>query len=328
MTEHTSRRDFFKRSLSLTTGAAAVSGSFEEANLMARGVLQDEKIVTSASKLPFEYATIEDLKEQIPAAKIKNMSLSRVFLGGNLMGGWAHARDLLYASKLVQAYHTKSKIWDTLHIAEQCGVNTLLTNPKLCQVINEYWDKGYGKIHFISDCGGGDILTGIKTSIDHGATACYLHGGRSDNLAKKGQWDLMAQALELIKSNGLPAGIGAHSIDTVKGAVAHGLEPDFWMKTLHSHDYWSAQHPRRKNSKWCYDPGETIAYMQDRKEPWIAFKTLAAGALHPKDAFRWCFESGADFLCVGMYDFQLVEDINIACDVLSSEIKRVRPWRA
>ncbi len=55
-----------------------------------------------------------------------------------------------------------------------------------------------------------------------------------------------------------------------------------------------------------------------RKEPWIAFKTMAAGAIHPKDAFRYAWENGADFVCAGMYDFQLVEDVNIALDALGS----------
>ena len=328
MAEKSNRRKFFRQSLTVAAGTA-IAGSFEESTLLAHDARQDEKFDASASKLRIDYATIEDLKEPIPAAKINNMSLSRIILGGNLIGGWAHARDLIYASKLVQAYHTKSKIWETLQIAEQCGVNTLLTSPTLCQIIDEYWDKGYGKIQFISDCGGSsDILTGIKTSIDHGATACYIHGAISDGLARKGNWDMMAKALELIKSNGLPAGIGGHSLDTIKGAVDHGLEPDFWMKTLHSHNYWSSRHPERHKNKWCYDPDETIAFMRQRKEPWIAFKTLAAGALEPKDAFRWCFENGADFLCVGMYDFQLVEDINLACGILKGKMVRTRPWRA
>jgi len=186
MIKKSNRRKFLQQSFSLAAGVA-VAGSFEEAHLLAYSSTQKfEKIVTSASKIPFKYQTIEDLKKKIPTAKIKNMSISRIILGGNMMGGWAHARDLIYASNLVQAYHTRSKIWETLHIAEQCGVNTLLTNPKLCDVINEYWKKGYGKIQFISDCGGSDILTGIKISIDNGATACYIHGGIADGLAEKG----------------------------------------------------------------------------------------------------------------------------------------------
>ena len=41
----------------------------------------------------------------------------------------------------------------------------------------------------------------------------------------------------------------------------------------------------------------------------------------------YAFENGADFICVGMYDFQIVDDVNIALDVLKSDLQRRRPWR-
>jgi hypothetical protein len=69
--------------------------------------------------------------------------------------------------------------------------------------------------------------------------------------------------------------------------------------------------------------------MRDRPEPWIAFKVMAAGAIHPKDAFRYAYESGADFVCAGMYDFQMVEDVNIAVAALGSGLpQRQRQWMA
>jgi hypothetical protein len=324
MSSRHDRRRFLKHSLLASAGAAAVS--FEESNLAAYGADED-KAPVGASKPRIQYATLDDLKGKIPVAKIGNLSLSRLILGGNLIGGWAHARDLVYVSNLVKAYHTEEKIFETLHLAEACGVNTLLTNPVLSDIINKYWNGG-GKIQFVSDCGGGDILTGVKTSIDQGAAACYVHGAIADRLAREGHWDLMAKALELIRSNGVPAGIGGHSLETVSGAVDHGLKPDFWMKTLHRKDYWSFRHPERNGNKYCDDADAVISYMQTLEEPWIAFKTLAAGAIRPKDAFRWCFENGADFICVGMYDFQLVEDVNLAHDILSGDVRRERPWRA
>jgi hypothetical protein len=71
-----------------------------------------------------------------------------------------------------------------------------------------------------------------------------------------------------------------------------------------------------------------MAYMKNLPQPWIAFKVLAAGAIHPEHAFRHAFESGADFVCVGMYDFQIVEDANLALNALHTCGSRQRPWRA
>jgi hypothetical protein len=45
--------------------------------------------------------------------------------GGNLIGGWAHARDLIYASSLFKAYNTEKKVYETLMLAEQAGISTI-----------------------------------------------------------------------------------------------------------------------------------------------------------------------------------------------------------
>ena len=137
MSSRHDRRRFLKHSLLASAGAAAVS--FEESNLAAAYGAHEDESLGGASEPRIEYATLDDLKGKIPVAKIGNMRLSRLILGGNLMGGWAHARDLVYVSDLVKAYHTEKKIFETLHLAEECGVNTLLTNPMLCDIINKYW---------------------------------------------------------------------------------------------------------------------------------------------------------------------------------------------
>lgn len=273
-------------------------------------------------------SSLKDLKGRVPLTKIKNVEISRMILGGNLIGGWAHARDLIYVSTLIKAYHHRQKIFETLRLAEACGINAILTNPMLCGIINDYWRSTGGKIKFISDCGCGWVPDLVKKSIDNGACACYIQGAEADELVEKGQYDVIEESLDLIRKNGLPAGIGAHKLSTVTGCVEKGFEPDFWMKTLHKTDYWSAKPQPECDNIWCTDPEKTVEVMSKLKAPWIGFKTLAAGAYKPEVGFRYAFEQGADFICVGMYDFQIVQDVNILLDVLNSKLERQRPWYA
>jgi hypothetical protein len=107
-------------------------------------------------------------------------------------------RDLIYVSQLVKAYHQKEKIFATLLLAEKCGINTLLTNPILCSLIDEYWKRGIGKIQFISDCAGlnygpkgepspmdfNEYLDKVKRAIEWGR-AC--HQGETGLLYENGQ---------------------------------------------------------------------------------------------------------------------------------------------
>jgi hypothetical protein len=306
--------------------------SLEAEHLLSHMKAKKVDAVSGASAKRVDMAELSELKGPMPRAKIGNLELSRIFLGGNLIGGWAHSRDLMYVSDLVCAYHTDRKVFETFHLAECCGMNTILTNPRLCRVITDYWRKEGGKIQFISDCAKGGIMEGAKISIDAGAHGCYSQGGVTDRLVSEGDFDMIEKFLALVRRNGIPAGIGAHKLETVQGCVDKGFKPDFWVKTLHHTDYWSAKPQPEQDNIWCVNPEETIAYMEKLEQPWIGFKTLAAGAIHPKVGFPYALKNGADFLCVGMYDFQVVKNANLFLDVWDQVQKdpegRKRPWRA
>jgi len=66
--------------------------------------------------------------------------------------------------------------------------------------------------------------------------------------------------------------------------------------------------------------------VQRAKVPVMGFKVLAAGAIQPEDGFEWAFRNGADFICVGMFDFQVVQNANIANKVLDNLQGRTREW--
>jgi len=279
--------------------------------------------------------------------RIGRLKISRLICGGNLVIGSAHDRDLLYVPALMRHYFTDQKIMETWQICEECGINTMIgpvnspyavgADPTI-RVYRRYRNELGGRIQWIAQTyPKTDDLTGsIQTAIDNGAVGAFVHGGIGDYWVKCGRIDLLAKAMEFIRKNGLIAGCACHCLGVPIALEKAGVDVDFYMKTLHSDNYWSATPKDRRpddglpphDNMWCAKPQETIEFMRTVEKPWIAFKVLAAGAIHPRDGFKFAFENGADFANVGMFDFQVREDAIIAGDIIN-QVKgkgRPRPW--
>ena len=60
--------------------------------------------------------------------KMGGQEFSRLMMGGNLIGGWSHSRDLSYVSTLARRYNTEAKIRETLELGEARGGDSTYFN--------------------------------------------------------------------------------------------------------------------------------------------------------------------------------------------------------
>jgi len=296
--------------------------SFEEENLIAKTGAQTTQ-----------------LKGEVPKGKIKDVSLSRMMVGGNLVSGFAHSRDLIYVSRLMKTYFTEEKIIETLFISEASGINTavLRCDKHIIGVLNKYRKQG-GRIQWLAQTYPvGTDYTNVKLAIDNGAIGAFVMGNNAERYFNENKVDDLGKAIEHIKSQGVIAGTAAHSMKVPLACVENGIKPDFFMKTYHNNSYWTAspidsanpELPERgHDNMWCASAEIVADFFKTNTTPWLAYKVLAAGAIRPAIGFREAFESGADFIVVGMFDFQVVDNANTVCNILNSDLKRERKWYA
>lgn len=343
----TDRRCFIARGILGAAGVGAVYSSIEENTLQAAL----DEVAANAAEGNVAKPQTSIPEGSLPCGKIGNVSLSRLMIGGNLIGGWAHSRDLMYASKLFTSYNTEAKIFETLELCQACGINTIQADPKCWPEVTKYNKNRSNPIQtiicipLIEDKV--QMNDEIKRHIDLGATMIYSHGGNTDTfMMNGGSVDVIAQMVDLIKSQGVPAGVGGHSLNMPIACEKAKVNNDFYVKTFHGDKYWSAtpeetreeydwmsghpyEHNKNHDSMWCNNPAETAAFMETVEKPWLAFKVMAAGAINPRTAFRDAYENGADFIVAGMFDFQVELDVKIAIESIEKANRgRKRPWRA
>jgi hypothetical protein len=273
-------------------------------------------------------------QDALPQGKIGDLQISRLLLGGNLLTHYTHSRDLKYVYNLAKHYNTDEKILDTLAVAEANGINALTIHnpPAAIELLKRYRRERGGKIQWIvcptavAEPGMARYAQEVQRLIDDGTEAIYLWGVRADALVAQNKMDLVAEAVEIAKAHGVPSGVGAHELSVVAACEKHGVDADFYVKTLHHHDYPSAK--LNYDSMWCNNPADTIEFMRSVQKPWIGFKVMAAGAIPPQNAFQYSFENGVDFLLAGMFDYEIAEDVRIVKNVLANLPSRSRPWQA
>jgi uncharacterized membrane protein YphA (DoxX/SURF4 family) len=332
--------------------------SFEELSLISENSRVN---AISSATMHSEFAKLDQLNHKVPMGKIKDYEISRLIFGGGIVSGYAHSRDLIYVSPLIQSYNNDEKALETLKLCEAIGINTMIlrVDNNTLKILKKYRKRG-GNLQWIaqSRITEENITPDIDSAIENGAIGIYIQGIDCDKFVKDNKFQVLKSAVEYIRkrdqNNQIICGFAAHDIKVVIECEKQGLDLDFYMKTFNSGNYWTAgprlindpnwkpdptgsivvpeyagtiTEPGHHDNMWCNTPEQTKEFMKKVEKPWIAYKVLGAGAIPPRDGFKFAFENGADFACVGMFDFQLVENANLVYKTISEISQRERPWR-
>ena len=268
-------------------------------------------------------------------------------LGGNLIGGYMHCRDLKYVNSLFRAYATDEKILETFKLGRGARhQHGLRDRRQLRGAVQPASTAGTCRSSRTSRSrparADAELADHIKQQVDTGARGALCLGrvgrhvgpGRAGRACSPGpsRWP---------RSTDCRWAWAATRCRCPCQCEKDGVPCDFYVKTLHSDDYPSATPKELRkefiwlnggkgwyDNMWCINPEETIAFMKTVAKPWIAFKVLAAGAIPPVQAFPYAFKNGADFIAVGMFDFQIKADAELAERAIRHHQKRERAWRA
>jgi hypothetical protein len=328
MQQNITRRGFLKATAAAML-VGPVAASLEEQVLLARA---SDGGGTPAAPGP---------KVTVPQGRIGKVKISRLICGGNLISGYAHSRDLIYVSALLKHYFTDEKIMATWRLCEQYGINTMVASAddsRVAAIYRTYREQG-GSIQYLAQLSSREeeLKKCVQEVVAAGAVGAFLVGNLGDLWTRQGKVNLIGELVRIIRDHGLLAGVAGHELRVPQMVEQAGIAPDFYVKTLHTTNYWSARRSDQTaevidnyaiDNYWCRDPEGTIRFFQELERPWLAYKVLAAGALHPRVGFKYAFDNGADFCVVGMFDFQVAEDAALACQAVLAAQNRPRPWMA
>ena len=210
-TAQNSRREVLKNLATLPFLGALGWGAFRHSSKQVD--------VLSGATIQLDFSSLDELKGELPKGKIGEHEISRLVAGGNLIGGWAHARDLKYASSLFKAYNTEKKIYETLMLAEQAGIDTINIGFPTNALLAKYKKATGSKIKVICqihpDMEKNDYFVNIDEAIDFGVDILQIQGNQVDWLVRDNRIDVVEKMMDHIRKQGYVAGLASHTVDAL-----------------------------------------------------------------------------------------------------------------
>jgi len=262
---------------------------------------------------------------QIPTTRIGDLEITRFMIGGNPFSGFSHqSRERTQA---MLAWYTDERIIETLFQAQELGLTACLMrgDPHVTNVLKQYWDQG-GTMRWIAQTDSRSItaVDGGRYCLDHGASACYLHGGVMDHYVAQERFDEIAAFIQFVQDAGLPAGLAGH-VPADFGWAEANVDADFYMVCYYNPSDRALRPEHDPEATERYEPEDRaarVACIQTLQRPAIHYKILAAGRHDPKQAFDYATAHmrPQDAVVVGVYTEDnpnmIAEDLDLFMDGL------------
>ncbi len=272
----------------------------------------------------------------LPTIKLGETDVTRLIVGGNPFSGnshWSDERDWE-----MRDFFTYDQIKKALFHCEECGLNTMLLrgDMHIMRLIHEYRMEG-GTMNWICMTGGEywSFDGHINQIMQYGAKAIYHHGSVTDHMFKQKQYDELKRRIDVIKSKGIPAGLGTHMPEVIEYAEEHNWGVDFYMACVYNisrTDRISSAITGKANTGEIFEESDIpIMYEKIRQtpKPCLAFKILGAGRRCDnqdtvRNAFYEAFENikDTDAVVVGVYP-KCEDHIALDAQYTAEAIKRV-----
>ncbi len=256
----------------------------------------------------------------IPTTTIGNVTVGRLAIGGNPLSGISHQnreRDIE-----MRDYFTTARIKETLAECERNGITALFgrADNHVMRTLAEYWNDG-GKIAWFAQTAPErrSLLDNIRQAAGNGASGIYIHGGTAKDFRDSEDWSGMGEAVELIRSLGLPAGSATHESDFHAARRRSGVDVDFCLQCMYNIGGRRGKIDADDSGEHFYDDDRQPALdaLASSPEPVFAYKILAAGrksfsealsdvatSLQPKDGVivGMCPDSDPDMIAQNARD--------------------------
>lgn len=267
--------------------------------------------------------------------------VSKLICGDNPFNGHSYITNFISGEEMMQ-YYTEDKILEAMHKMEELGINTMLplADPYIIRILRHYRHNG-GKMNFIFQTYAPHMTTyenaqiSINQMMSVDPIGMYLSGTYTDVRFETGRNHEIIGMYELLKTSGVPTGMGTHRPDLIEHCEKENWDPDF---------YFACMYNARKNREGeesgfitgkskgsltfnANDRAIALETLKRVNKPVIAFKIFAGGQMLIeksseekqrliKDAYDTIFKAlkPNDFAAMGVFqknEDQLTENVTL-----------------